>query len=178
MSDIIFSRAIQQKAKEYGVAEAAYLCYAAMRACGIGINDAWNLTFQNKGITWSKEQLKHEQQKLESLAGVTRFIEEHKLDGKVIQSKDSAELLARATNKESKLIELQTVLETLTPGSNEWLKVNQQIIDVSRMKQDEISTEDNTILHYIPVNYPNRCEECLIWQNGQCPLQKKCKDGK
>ena len=44
MSDILFTQTLQRKAKEYGLAKAEYLCYAAMRAAGIGINDAWNMT--------------------------------------------------------------------------------------------------------------------------------------
>ena len=74
MSDILFTQTLQRKAKEYGLAKAEYLCYAAMRAAGIGINDAWNMAFQNTGQTWDKSRLKAEQQKLEGLDGVQKFI--------------------------------------------------------------------------------------------------------
>lgn len=175
MSEIIFTQTFQRKAAGYGLKDARYLCYAAMRAAGIGINDAWNLTFQNAGLTWDKNRLKAEQQKLESLDGVQKFIEDIKKEneGSGETNEISADDLAKATSKEKILSDLLKARALTKPSSKEWIDITAKIADYARIKQDEIKEEDTTIHYYLPVNYPKTCKECLIWQNGKATGQKK-----
>lgn len=175
MSEIIFTQTFQRKAAGYGLKDARYLCYAAMRAAGIGINDAWNLTFQNAGLTWDKNRLKAEQQKLESLDGVQKFIEEIKKENeeKGDASEISTDELAKATSKEAILSDLLKARKFVKPNSKEWLDMTAKIADYARIKQDEIKEEDTTIHYYLPVNYPKTCKDCLIWQNGKAIGPKK-----
>ena len=71
------------------------------------------------------------------------------------------------------LITLQATLETLQPASPEWIKINQQIIDVSRMKQDEVKTDDDTIHYFLPVAYPASCQDCLHSRCAECRYYKQ-----
>lgn len=175
MSEIIFTQTFQRKAAGYGLKDARYLCYAAMRASGIGINDAWNLTFQNAGLTWDKNRLKAEQQKLENLEGVQLFISELKKERENKSQIDeiSADDLAKATSKEKILSDLLKARNLTKPSSKEWIDITSKIADYARIKQDEIKEEDTTIHYYIPVNYPKTCKDCLLWQNGKAINQKK-----
>lgn len=175
MSEIIFTQTFQRKAAGYGLKDARYLCYAAMRAAGIGINDAWNLTFQNAGLTWDKNRLKAEQQKLENLEGVQQFISELKKEreNKSQIEEISADDLAKATSKEKILSDLLKARNLTKPSSKEWIDITSKIADYARIKQDEIKEEDTTVHYYLPVNYPKTCKECLLWQNGKAIGQKK-----
>lgn len=175
MSEIIFTQTFQRKAAGYGLKDARYLCYAAMRAAGIGINDAWNLTFQNAGLTWDKNRLKAEQQKLENLEGVQQFISELKKEreNKSQIEEISADDLAKATSKEKILSDLLKARNLTKPSSKEWIDITSKIADYARIKQDEIKEEDTTIHYYLPVNYPKTCKDCLLWQNGKAIGPKK-----
>lgn len=175
MSEIIFTQTFQRKAAGYGLKDARYLCYAAMRAAGVGINDAWNLTFQNAGLTWDKNRLKAEQQKLENLEGVQLFISELKKEreNKSQIEEISADDLAKATSKEKILSDLLKARNLTKPSSKEWIDITSKIADYARIKQDEIKEEDTTIHYYLPVNYPKTCKDCLLWQNGKAIKQKK-----
>lgn len=173
MSEIIFTQTFQRKAAGYGLKDARYLCYAAMRAAGIGINDAWNLTFQNAGLTWDKNRLKAEQQKLESLEGVQNFIADTKKENGGGSGEISADELAKATSKEKILSDLLKARNLTKPSSKEWIDITSKIADYARIKQDEIKEEDTTIHYYLPVNYPKTCKDCLIWQNGKAIGPKK-----
>ena len=175
MSEIIFTQTFQRKAAGYGLKDARYLCYAAMRAAGIGINDAWNLTFQNAGLTWDKNRLKAEQQKLENLEGVQLFISELKKEreNKSQIEEISADDLAKATSREAILSDLLKARKLVKQNSKEWLDMTAKIADYARIKQDEIKEEDTTIHYYLPVNYPKTCKDCLIWQNGKAISPKK-----
>lgn len=175
MSEIIFTQTFQRKAAGYGLKDARYLCYAAMRAAGIGINDAWNLTFQNAGLTWDKNRLKAEQQKLENLEGVQLFIAEleKERENKSQIEEISADDLAKATSKEKILSDLLKARNLTKPSSKEWIDITSKIADYARIKQDEIKEEDTTIHYYLPVNYPRTCKDCLLWQNGKAIGQKK-----
>lgn len=173
MSEIIFTQSFQRKAKDYGLAKAEYLCYAAMRAAGIGVNDAWNTAFQNTGQTWDKSRLKAEQQKLEGLDGVQQFIADIKKVNEGGEGNDlSADDLAKATSKERILSDLLKARALTKPSSKEWIDITAKIADYARIKQDEIKEEDTTIHYFIPVNYPTSCKDCLLQQNGKNTTSK------
>nr|DAR09460.1 MAG TPA: hypothetical protein [Caudoviricetes sp.] len=175
MNEIIFSNQIRKRAKDYGLAKSEYLCYAAMRAAGISVSDAWNMTFQNAGLTWPKEKLKEEQEKLENLDGVKKFIDEHtntkKQSGELTEF--SSEELAKATSKENILRDLLKARMLTKASSKEWIDITSKIADYARIKQDEIKEEDTTIHYYLPVNYPTSHKDCLLWQNGKCNPPKE-----
>ena len=57
---------------------------------------------------------------------------------------------------------LQESLTKQVVGSTEWIQTKKLIIDVTRMKNEEVKKEDNTVHHYLPIDYPRSCENCLL----------------
>ena len=129
------------------------------------------IAFQGTGCNWSKDALEREMNKLESLESVQKRIEEIQ---KSSNSEDiSPEELAKATSKEQILKNLVIAQRKQKLGSPEWQKTVAMIGDFTRIKQDELQTEDTTVHFFIPANYPNSCAECLLFKNGQADFQKK-----
>lgn len=164
------SQKVKNKAKNLAITP-ELMAYADLIAAGWDLTDAYAMTIRTGTMTWQKKVLDDECNRLLNMDGVQARIHEtknvrakrtvekikEKMDG------DAKEILERATSKERKLVELQTLIEggTLTPGSAEYNKINDQIIQVSQMKKDEIKTEDTTIHYFLPVSYPVSCKDCL-----------------
>lgn len=177
--DIDVSSKLNKVARQYKLTP-EQLAFADLVTQGWPEEDAWAVAIR-KGATWNRTALKAEVAKLLASEPVQQRIAENK---KVLQQteidkiqqemKDNAdELLEQATNKEKKLIELQTILQNLKPGSTEYNKVNDQIINISRMKQNEVKTDDKTIHYYLPVSYPKGCQDCLYSRCDQCKFKKE-----
>ena len=113
--------------------------------------------------------------KLESLESVQKRIAE--VQGKKAKNENADELtqeeLIKATSKEEILRNLVIAQRKQKFGSPEWQKTTAMIADYSKIKQDEIDTENNTVLFYLPVSYPSTCSDCLLFKNGQADFQKK-----
>jgi hypothetical protein len=156
------------------------LAFADLVTQGWPEEDAWAITIRTGAATWNRTAYKAEVAKLLALDAVQQRIAENKklLNQNQVERiqqdmKDHAdELLELATNKEKKLIELQTILKDLKPGSTEYNKVNDQIINISRMKQNEVKTDDKTIHYYLPVSYPTGCQDCLYSRCDQCKFKR------
>lgn len=178
--DLDITSKTQKTARQFHI-NAEQLAFADLVAVGWPIEDAWAVAIR-KGATWNRKAqleaqetlLKNEgvQQRIDDVQSVLAQKQTDRIREKM--SEDKRGLLERATNKEQKLIELQTLIENggLKPGSTEYNKINDQIIQVSQMKKDDIKTEDNTKHFFLPVNYPTSCENCIIHLNG---LDKKHK---
>lgn len=159
----------KKTARELGLTP-EQMAFVDLVACGWAEEDAYAVAIRTGAATWTKKALRAEYDKILSREGARKRTSDIKQvlssdreeQIRTAISNEEKELLARATSKEKKLIELQATLETKDPGSSDWLKINQQIIDVSRMKQDEVKTEDTTIHYYLPVNYPRSCNDCLL----------------
>jgi len=177
--DIDVSSKLNKTARQYKLTP-EQLAFADLVSQGWPEEDAWAVAIR-KGATWNRQALKDEVAKLLASEAVQKRIAENKdvLQQSQIEQiqqemKDNAdELLEMATNKEKKLIELQTILKKLKPGSTEYNKVNDQIINISRMKQNEVKTDDKTIHYYLPVNYPTGCNDCLYSRCEQCKYKKE-----
>lgn len=173
MEGYVLSVAVNKKAKSYGMKAAEYLIYADLRAAGWSQRDAWAVAFQGKGITWTKTELEREMNKLESLGSVQKRIAE--LQNSKSNEELSPEELAKATSKEQILTDLVLARRRVKNGSKEWGDYTKMIGDFTKIKQDEIQTEDTTIHFYIPANYPTSCADCLLFQNGKADFQRKSK---
>lgn len=160
------SVAVHKTKKKYGMAQPEYLIYADLRAAGWTQADAWAVAFRGLGLNWPKNVFLAEMEKLENLDSVQTRIAELKN-----QKKEHGELtpeeLAKATSKEQILTDLVTARKDMKTGTKEWSELTKMIADYNKIKQDEIQTEDSTVHYYIPVNYPTKCEDCLIKQKRQ-----------
>ena len=166
-----------KKAKALGMKDPRYYIYASLRGSGMPMRDCWAISFQGEGFNWPKETLEREMNKLESLESVQTRIAE--VQGKKAKNENSDELtqeeLIKATSKEEILRNLVIAQRKQKFGSPEWQKTTAMIADYSKIKQDEIDTENNTVLFYLPVAYPRTCSDCLLFKNGQATFQKKKK---
>lgn len=166
-----------KKAKALKMKDPRYYIYASLRGSGMSIRDSWAISFQGEGFNWPKDTLEREMNKLESLESVQVRIAE--VQGKKAKNENADELtqeeLIKATSKEEILRNLVIAQRKQKFGSPEWQKTTAMIADYSKIKQDEIDTENNTVLFYLPVSYPRTCSDCLLFKNGQADFQKKKK---
>ena len=166
-----------KKAKALKMKDPRYYIYASLRGSGMPIRDSWAIAFQGEGFNWPKDTLEREMNKLESLESVQTRIAE--VQGKKIENEHSDELtqeeLIKATSKEEILRNLVIAQRKQKFGSPEWQKTTAMIADYSKIKQDEIDTENNVVHYYIPLSMPRCCEDCIIFKNGQATFQKKKK---
>ena len=173
MEGYVLSPEVQRKAKKYGMADEHYLIYADLRACGWSVDNAWNVAFNGVGASWSNAMLEREKKRLESLESVQKRIEDVK--GERTREKEdlTAEELAKETSKEKILKDLVLAQRKAKYGSPEWLKIVAAIADYNKIKQDEIDTDNNTVMYYLPVSYPTRCSDCLLNKNGIKDIKNK-----
>lgn len=162
------------KAKKLGMKDVRYYIYASLRGSGLSIRNSWMIAFQGHGCNWAKDVLEREMNKLESLESVQKRIAEvvgvrEKNGGDDL----TPEELARATSKEEIMKNLVIAQRKQKLGSPEWQKTTAMIADYSKIKQDELQTEDTTVHFFIPANYPNSCAECLLFKNGKADYQLK-----
>lgn len=166
-----------KKAKALGMKDPRYYIYASLRGSGMPMRDCWAISFQGEGFNWTKDVLEREMNKLESLESVQKRIAE--VQGKKAKNENSDELtqeeLIKATSKEEILRNLVIAQRKQKFGSPEWQKTTAMIADYSKIKQDEIDTENNVVHYYIPLLMPRCCEDCIIFKNGQATFQKKKK---
>lgn len=166
-----------KQAKQLKMASPEYKIYADLRAAGNAMRDSWAIAFQGKGFNWPKDTLEREMNKLESLESVQKRIAE--VQGKKAKNENSDELtqeeLIKATSKEEILRNLVIAQRKQKFGSPEWQKTTAMIADYSKIKQDEIDTENNVVHYYIPLSMPRCCEDCIIFKNGQATFQKNKK---
>ena len=145
------------------------LAFADLCAVGWEPEDAWAVAIR-KGVTWTKKarkdaitDLTNEPAVAERIADVKAILRKDQIEAvKKISSNDRQDIINSAMSKEQMLFDLQEALANLPRGSKEWIDIKKMIVDVTRMKQDEVKDDNNTIHHYLPVNYPVSCEYCLI----------------
>lgn len=155
------------------------LAFADLCSLGWEPTDAYIVAFR-KGATWIKRVLKEEVEKLLKSAPVQDRIAENKNvlserqkeAVKQTSKKERGSVVDTAMSKEQMLYDLQVAKADLTPGTKEWIDVNKMIIDVTRMKQDEVVGEESTIHHYLPVHYPTGCQDCLFQRCNTCKYKK------
>lgn len=166
-----------KKAKALKMKDPRYYIYASLRGSGMPIRDSWAIAFQGEGLNWPKGELEREMNILESQESVQNRIAE--VQGKKAKNENSDELtqeeLIKATSKEEILRNLVIAQRKQKFGSPEWQKTTAMIADYSKIKQDEIDTENNVVHYYIPLSMPRCCEDCIIFKNGQATFQKKKK---
>lgn len=160
---------VYTKAKKLGMKDVRYYIYASLRGSGMSVRNSWMIAFQGTGCNWSKDALEREMNKLESLESVQKRIAEvNGIKEKNCGDDLTPEELAKATSKEEIMKNLVIAQRKQKLGSPEWQKTTAMIADYSKIKQDELQTEDTTCHFFLPVNYPHGKEDCLLFKNGLC----------
>ena len=158
---------------------AEMLAFADLCALGWEPSDAFIVAF-HKGSTWIKKALKDEVEKLLKSEKIQARIAESK-DVLTTRQKEAVKSTSRkernavvdsAMSKEQMLYDLQMAKSKQAVGSKEWLDTSKLIVDVTRMKQDEVKQEDKTIVYHLPVHYPTGCQDCLYQRCESCRYKK------
>ena len=142
------------------------MAVADLVACGWSQEDAY-ITVSHKGRTWDASALKDHVAKIASSPGFIQRVKD-KNRSMMLQNSDAIREEIQAENadffekssKEYTLRELIRARDAATIGSPDWLKINQQIIEVTQMKRDEIKEEDTTIHFFLPL----RCYQCSLYE--------------
>lgn len=133
------------------------LVYADLRRAGWNKSDAfyaayWHIYSDYPMIT-QKQFLKH----VEDDPNIKARINDS--DNKLSRTE-----LTNETSKEKVLTDLVLAKRRTREGSKEWIDLTKMIADYTKIKQDDIKMDDTPIRYYLPVKYPRRCDECLIYQ--------------
>lgn len=161
---------VRQTANRYKLSDKE-LAMADLISCGWDDEDAYAITVATGFATWTKSAIKAEIARIKTLQGFVKRLEDNdKGMPKETPQKpqnapivdDEKELIKLASSKEQMLLDLQKALNGMIPGTKEWMDIKKMIIDVTRMKQDEVQQEDTTIHYFLPVAYPTSCEDCLL----------------
>ena len=160
------------------------LAFADLCAVGWEPEDAFIVAF-HKGSTWIKRALKEEVAKMLK----SELVQARMADTKEVLSarqkaaikqtnkKERDRVIDAAMSKEQMLYDLQTAKAKHEVGSKEWLDTNKLIVDVTRMKQDEVKQDDKTIVYHLPVHYPTGCQDCLYQRCESCRYKKAYEEG-
>lgn len=172
--DIEVTSTTAKRARSYHI-QPEEMAFADLIATGWDEEDAWTVAIR-KGMTWNRTARKEAitqllenpniQQRIEDTKGILSKAQTERIKSEIAANSES--LFKRATDKTSKIVELQAKLEACN-DTGEWLKINQQIIDVTRMKQEETKKEDTTHF-FLPTLYLESCEHCL--RNPKNKLKK------
>lgn len=149
-----------------GIGSVEELMYADLRHVGWDKADAFYAAFHNLYSDYPKRDQMKVMSKLESNAAIKKRIAGLDKD----ETKISNEELALETSKEKILSDLILARKTMKVGTKEWIDITAKIADYTKIKQDEIKTDERRILYHLPARYATRCEDCLVYQNGK---QKK-----
>lgn len=157
---ILFDKKTQKKASTYSLTPNE-LAFADLVACGWDLKDAYMLA-TGQGLTWTEAAVLRSARELAARVGTKNRIKElrnGKLAQEVVDQKKEEEDITKALSKEAMLRDLYLARKKMTVGSKDWLDTNKMIADITRMKQEEIKTEDNTVLYYLPLT----CNKCSLY---------------
>ena len=178
--EIKVSQKTKKTAKEFGLSPER-LAFADLLAVGWPADDAYAATIRTGVSTWTQKALSEEISRLEKSDEVQNRIQDVRnvltiRQKEAVQKASKSErssIIANAMSKEQMLFDLQTALNGMKTGSKEWLDTKKMIIDVTRMKQDEVQQDDNTIHYFLPVQYPTGCQDCLYQRCDACKYKKE-----
>lgn len=76
--------------------------------------------------------------------------------------------MATELSKEMQLKELLIAKQRFAVGSKEWLDVKKMIADISRVKTENIETEEDVVHFYVPI----QCHQCALYEAQKKKLEK------
>ena len=158
--DIVVTPKTSKLARQYRL-RPQDLAFADLVAVGWEPEDAWAAAVR-EGVTWTKTARKNAISELlnaenvnERIKDVQAVLRKNQVEAvRNATSKEKKDIVSEAMSKENMLFDLQTALSKMSIGSKEWLDTKKMIIDVTRMKQDEVKDDNTTVHHFLPVQYP------------------------
>ena len=166
---ILFSKKTKTMAKAYSLTPNE-LAFADLIAAGWDTADAFFLTMQ-KGETWTTAAVNKATREILARVDVKRRIKELRKGDLNEMAKDAVkgreeqvstdDDVMKQLSKENMLRDLYLARKKMVVGSKDWLDTNKMIADITRMKQEEVKTEDNTVHFYLPLT----CNKCSLYNN-------------
>lgn len=160
------------------------VAFADLVAVGWEPEDAYVVAFR-KGSTWLKKAFRDEVKKMmdsqnikDRIAQIQGITAERRKENGKQGRRERNSIVDTAMSKENMLYDLQTAKLKMTVGTKEWLDTNKLIVDVTRMKQDEVVNEETTIHYFLPVQYPTGCQDCLYQRCDTCKYKKAYEEQK
>lgn len=158
-------RAVMDKANIESVEE---LVYADLRRMGWSKSDAFYVAFGRLYRSYTMAQQRKLLNEYETKPAIVARINNSVDVGTGTIPLDE---LAKETSKEKILSDLLVARKRYKSGSKEWTDLTKAIADYAKIKQDDIKTDEKPIRYFLPIHYPTRCKDCLVYQqknkNGQ-----------
>lgn len=160
--DILYSQKTRRLAASYSL-QPDELAFADLIAAGWDKTDAY-FTALRMGDTWTKQAVDRAVRELCARNGVKKRIKDLRYPNTEVKPEPededvTSENVMNKVSKEQMLLDLATARSKMKFGSKEWLDTNKMIADITRMKQEEIKTEDNTVHYYLPIT----CKKCSLY---------------
>ena len=158
----VFTPKTNKLAREYGLSPNE-LAFIDLYFSGFDKRDAFIIAM-NMGATWTddaversaneiirRDEAKHRLKDLRNPSTAQTYVDEQDISDKEIMD---------ALSKDNMLKDLYFARTKTKRGSKEWLDINKMIADITRMKQEEVKSEDNTIHFYLPLT----CHRCELYE--------------
>jgi hypothetical protein len=159
-SDYIYPAKVVKEAKVYDL-NPDELAIADLVSCGWPKETAFTLVYR-VGMAWEPKALSTEASEILNKTGAKKRRKENKerVEGTGDSKLKTGEKdILSSLSKENMLLDLAKARQKMVPGSKDWLDINKVIADLTRMKQDEVKTEDTTVHFYLPM----QCHQCALY---------------
>lgn len=166
--NILYSKKTKSLAKSYDVS-VNELAFADLIAAGWDTADAFFFCIQ-EGKTWTMAAVEKAAREILARTSVKKRIRELRkgdlnemakdaVKGKTEKPTETDDDVMKQLSKENMLRDLFLARKKMAVGSKDWLDTNKMIADITRMKQEEVKTEDNTVHFYLPLT----CNKCSLY---------------
>lgn len=162
MPAFIYTPKTGNLAKKYSLSPNE-LAFVDLCIAGFDKRDAYIIAM-HMGESWTPDALDKEARLLLALPGSKQRIRESKSGVQTpTDEEDQEENIIEALSKDNMLKDLYYARKKMKRGSKEWLDVNKMIADITRMKQEEVKTEDTTVHFYLPLT----CHRCSLYAESK-----------
>ena len=168
--NILYSKKTKALAKSYDLS-VNELAFADLIAAGWDTADAFFAI--QEGETWTMAAVEKAAREILARTTVKKRIRElrkgdlNEMAKETIKGKEPSTMndddVMKQLSKENMLRDLFIARKKMVAGSKDWLETNKMIADITRMKQEEVKTEDNTVHFYLPLT----CNKCSLYQKSK-----------
>lgn len=141
-----------------GISSVEDLMYADLRHVGWDKGDAFYAAYRHLYSKYKMPEQRKIMAAIEADPAVKKRIEGERETEKRL----TGEQLAVETSKEKIISDLIIARKAMKPGTKEWGEYTKMIADYSKIKQDDIKTDEQPIRYYLPALYPTSCKDCLL----------------
>lgn len=172
---IKFSTTVSRKCRKYNITECE-LAFCELMLAGFSKEDAYQIVYNTSSM--NNTQIKSASRLLSINDRIVRYMSEAKTlkmdmieESMRVEEKeevveeiiDDDDISLDGASKENTLKELLRAKSRAKEGSDEWLKIQDRIINITQMKKDEVKEEDKFVHYYLPLT----CNNCSLFINAK-----------